>query len=533
MPESMGQIWSQVQGMPPSRRLTLGVTALGSLLFLLWLAWGTARGGHQTLYRGLDGEEAAHIVEALEAERIDYRLEDGGTAVSVPATRAAEARMRVASSGLPGGAGTGFEIFDTQGFGVTDFVQRVNFRRAIQGELARSVAELDSVSRARVQIAMPDRNTFVSDLSRKSSASVVVELEPGQELERGEVQAIVHLVASSVEGLDTDHVTVVDHRGRMLAPQGDGAPGPTAPAGAHAHQARLEAQLSERVEGMLARTVGPGRVIAKVRADLDWTQTETTEERFDPEGQVARSEQITTEESREGGDEAGGIPGLGGRPLDVAASPPAGSTRTSETINYEISKSVSRVVRPVGSVKRLHVAVLIDGKPAGSGADPGPQGEPAFVPWSAEELEQFEQLVQQAVGFDAKRGDEITLTSAPFHTFDFDAEESPGLLPPEVLPLVATLVRYAGLLVALLLFARLVVGPLLRAAAENPPAPVNLSAGDFEAQLAGGAVAAGHGAGASSLPPPPPPSLSEQVSEVARERSDDGVKAIQNWLSQG
>lgn len=528
MPESMTQLFQQFQGMSPARRVTLAITAVGSLAFFAWLALGTTRADHAVLYAGLAEDEAARVVEVLAAERVEYRLEAGGSRITVPATQVPEARMRIAAKGLPSGGGSGFELFDEQGFGVTDFVQRVNYRRALQGELSRSINQLDAVARSRVQIAMPERTTFVADRKRRASASVVLELEPGAQIGQGEVKAIVHLVASSVETLDVEHVTVVDQAGRMLAPNGEGMPGPNAPGGANAHQASLERELSERVETLLARTVGPGRVIARVRAELDWTQTETTEERFDPDGQVARSEQLTKEESTDG--ESGGIPGLPGdgfAPIDGTSS-----TRTAETINYEISKSVSRVVHPVGSVKRLHVAVLIDGKPAApaapaDGADESTDA-PGFVPWSSEELQQFEQLARQAVGFDPERGDVITLTSAPFRTFEL-VDEPGGPLPPDLLPLVGMGIRYVGLLMALLLFARLVVSPLLRAAGESAAAPVNLTVGDLEAQLAG----AGGSSMAGLEAPATEPSLTDQVSDVARTRRDESVKAIQNWISQG
>lgn len=534
MPDSMTQLLAQLQGMSPGRRLMLAATTVGSLAFFAWLAVGTTRADHSVLYSGLAEEEAARIVEVLQNERVEYRLEAGGSRITVPATQVPEARMRIAAKGLPSGGGSGFELFDEQGFGVTDFVQRVNYRRALQGELQRSITQIDAVSRARVQIAMPDRTTFVSDRKRRSSASVVVELEPGAQLGQGEVQAIVHLMASSVERLDPAHVTVVDHRGRMLAPTGEGTPGPNAPSGANAHQASVERDLSERVETLLARTVGPGRVIARVRAELDWTQSETTEERYDPEGQVARSEQLTKEENSDG--ETGGIPGL---PAGDFSTPGNSSTRTAETINYEISKSVSRVVRPVGSVKRLHVAVLIDGKPVPAAPAEGTEGEgegaPVFTPWEAAELEQFEQLARQAVGFDEERGDVITLTSAPFRTFDLE-EDAGGPISPDLLPLVGMGIRYLGLLVALVLFAKLVISPLLNAAGETSAAPVNLTVGDLEAQLVGaaaGGTAAGAQAGPALEGPVATPSLAEQVSDVARTRRDESVKAIQNWISEG
>src|SRR5690606_16407050 len=295
IPDWLQNLRTQFLAWPLPRRLLFVGTAVGSLVFFLWLGLGAGAVPYATLFRGVAPEEMAKLVAALEAERIPFELADEGTTIRVPSDRVHAARIRLAGQGLPSGGGAGFELFDKSDFGVTDFVHRVNYRRALQGELARSIAQLEPVARARVQIALPERSPFVGDRERKPSASVIVELRPGSELSAAQVRGVVHLVSSAVEDLAADRVTVVDGRGRMLAPAGDDGVDPAQPAGTGEYQARLERELGRRVEAILAPVVGAGRVVAQVRADLDWTQTEQTEERYDPESQVERSEQRSVE----------------------------------------------------------------------------------------------------------------------------------------------------------------------------------------------------------------------------------------------
>jgi len=526
VPEWISNLIEQARALPPGRRLALALTGLGSLAFFLWLGYGAAGADYRPLYRGLAEDEAARVVEALSTENIPYRLSSGGTGIDVPAEAVYEARIRLAGRGLPSGGGVGFELFDRPGFGVSDFVHRVNFRRALQGELARSIETLEAVDRARVQIALPESTVFVGRERRQPSASVVLRLRPGAELGESTARGIVHLVASSVEGLTADRVTVVDDLGRLLAPQGEGGAF-AVPATELAHQARVEALLARRIEDILEPTVGIGRVVAQVRAELDWTRRESEAERYDPDSQVARSEQISTETTSESGGAPGGVAGLAANTPDLATAPGGGggsssSTQSTETINYEISKTVVREVEPLGDVKRLHVAVLVDGKPAEPGADPAAAG---FVPWSPEELREFEKLARQAVGFDEDRGDEITLHSAPFRSLALEEEAPPPWADPTLLGLVATALRVLGVALVVVLFARLVVRPLAGALGPGPTDALpagGMTAAQMEAQLAGG--------GAAAPTPPAPASLAEQVAQVTQIRSDDSVKAVRKWL---
>lgn len=580
----------QFSALSPMRQLTLVATAVGSLAFFFWISTGTREGEYRTLYRGLEDAEAAQVVEALTSERIDYRIADGGTAIEVPAARVHEARMRVASRGLPSGSSPGFEIFDQGTFGVTDFVQKVNYHRALQGELARSIEQVEGVEKVRVQLALPQRKALLRKDERKATASVVVRLRAGFDLEPGQIRGIVHLVASSVEGLDPSQVTLVDNRGRLLAPQSEIDPsaggGPSMLGAARS----LERDLEDQVESILERTVGLGRVVAKVNARVDWTQTEKTEEIFDPNSQIERSTQRETETSNDSTNE-GGVVGIVANSPE--ASPPAAATgtdssssRTSETVNYELSKTVSRQILPTGKIERLSVAVLIDGKPVVGGAGDAPaegspaEGTPAFAPWSTDEIAEFEQLAKRAVGFSVERGDEISVINAPFYAIEAEFEESGPEISPGILALFSTILQGVVLLVALFLFSRLFVRPLAAAVGGNestavkdlrkevmtklatvqielaggvvPPELAQVhdyedggSAGVPSAGAAGGEkssrraaqIGGGKGAGDLEIPGLMDPNgsipLPAQVDRLAQLRPEDSVRTIRGWMSAG
>jgi flagellar M-ring protein FliF len=513
---------AQLRALPPARQALLGVTAALSLAFFFWIAARAAEPQYRVLYRGLEAEEAAHVADALITEKIEYQLEDGGTSVLVPAGQVYEARIRLAGRSLPSGSGAGFELFDQPAFGVTDFVHRVNYARAVQGELARSIEQLQGVHRARVQVVIPERRSVLASSERHPSAAVVLRLSPGAELRPAQVRAVVHLVASSVESLHTDDVTVVDGTGRLLAPLEDGVPdGSLAAGGAPGYQQRVEHELAQRIEAMLEKTVGPGGVVARVRADMDWTESETTEEIYDPDSQVARSEQRSTEETSEASLGAGGVPGVVSNSPDAAgaattsvADAGSSASRIEETVNYEISKTVSRRLTPMGRIERLSVAVLVADRPANPGEE--------ATAWDADSLALFGSLAKQAVGFDEERGDQISVNSAPFRLSDPGPEPAGPWLAPEWVLLLATLARGAAVLLALVLFARLVVRPALGALDKQSEVRLPARVSELEAEMAGALP----GAGAQAPVP-------EQAGQASNLRTEEGVRTLRNWLNQG
>ncbi|MCH7866244.1 MAG: flagellar M-ring protein FliF [Myxococcales bacterium] len=540
MPNWLSGIADQFKHLSPARQITLAITAAGSLAFFFWMSNGAANSQYRLLFRGLGDSEVAAVVDALAAENIDYRLEEGGTAIMVPTPLVHEARIRVAARGLPAGSGVGFEIFDRGNFGVTDFVQKINYKRAMQGELARSIEQIDSIESARVQIAIPEKSVFLRKKTSHVTASVITRLKPGRDLMPDQVNGIVHLVASSIEGLEAGRVTVVDNHGRLLAPMGSGPPGPLAPDGAMAQQARIEASLEKQIISLLERTIGIGNVSAQVNAQLDWTKTETTEETFDPDSQVVRSERLSEDNSRDGSvAAAGGVAGIRANAADAVAPDTGGGGRESaanrrtSTINYEINKLVSHTVLPMGTIQRLSVAVLIDGMPPAATTPQGLEGgqeaqesEGGFRPWNKERMEHFELLAKAAIGFSEERGDEFSLINAPFHTITI--EEDPGWFDPQVTVLITTVLNIVGLLLALILFGKFMVQPLAAVLeGESNPQLLGLStAGNLAAQLEVDAELE-----QEEELPQRELTLQERVDALAAKRADDSVKTIRSWMA--
>ena len=440
------EIWSDVRtllgDLPPARRAIVLGAAAASLGLVLGLAWWVQRPAYRPLFTNLGQEDAAAIAAALAAERVPYEVGDEGRAVLVPADRLYALRVSLASRGLPEGGGVGFEIFDKQPLGQTDFVQRVSYQRALQGELGRTIAEIGGVESARVHLAIPERSLFVSQ-DRRPSASVVVKLAPGRALGAAQVDSIVHLVASSVQGLAPDAVTVVDEGGRMLTAGG----GDDALAGggnALQYQRGIERATEERIESLLATIVGTGKVIARVAATVDFSRTERDEDTYDPDKAVV----LESHSSRDDGAKAPG----------TAASAPAGATapRRDESQRYAVSKTTSRTVIPVGGVKSLSVAVLVDGTYREQ------NGVRVFTPRPDDELEKLKTLVASAVGISEARGDRLELTSAEFQTPE--PEPAPGVLAQTTQWLPAVAGRVLGVVLVLGVLAT-IVRPLVRAIA--------------------------------------------------------------------
>ena len=398
------QLGNLFRAQPPARRIVIAAAGLGSLAAVLALAWWAQRPLYRPLFTHLAEQDAGAIVEALRAEKVPFRLEDGGRTILVPAERLYELRLALASRGLPEGGGVGFELFDRQTLGQTDFLQRLNYQRALQGELGRTISRLGGVESARVHLALPERSPFVGE-DRRPSASVAVKLAPGRALSAGQIDGIVHLVAASVEGLAADGVTVIGEGGRMLTTDRRGGEA-GASRTALEMQASIERQLAERVESMLGAVVGRDKAIARVAATLDFARVERSEETYDPERTALRT-QRSTREVTSGTRTGGGGPGV--QPNLTEPENPR-TERRDESQNYEVSKVVSHTIAPAGAVKQLSVAVLIDGTYTGSGT------ARRFTPRPGEELDRLRELVKNAVGFSEARGDRIEVTSMPFQS---------------------------------------------------------------------------------------------------------------------
>jgi flagellar M-ring protein FliF len=447
----------------------------------LWLQ----RPAYQALYNGLSDKESGQIAEFLQAQKIPFRINEASGALEVPADQVHAVRLKLATQGLPQGAGVGLEILaQPQSLGVSQFMESARYQHALEVELARSIASLQPVQEARVHLALPKASAFVRD-QKKPSASVIVQLHPGRSLEAGQVAAIVHLIAASIPGMDSAQVMVVDQRGNLLTREQRDVRDPLGMSDDQfAYARRLEREYVQRIESLLMPIVGLGRVHAQVSADLDFTVMEQTQERFDPASQVLRSEQLS-EERRTPGSLAGGIPGAlsnqppgpmalapraeapnaANAPTPAAAAaptaaagepavPPQDISRQS-TRNYEIDKTVSRISQPVGSVRRLSIAVLVDDR-----EELGRDGAVTKTPLNEAELAQLTALVKESVGFNAARGDSINVVNQSFRGMDLGdgLVETPWWTRPGLMEMVTKGFVMLVVLVMLGMFGR----PLLR-----------------------------------------------------------------------
>lgn len=411
------EAWSD---MTMGRRLMVMAAASlimgGFIALLLWIN----KPDYQVLYSGLAQGDASKVVEKLKELKIPYQLEGDGTVVKVPQDQVYETRLAMASAGLPRGQGVGFEVFNEVKMGTTEFVQKINYQRALQGELARTIASFAEVDDARVHIVMPRDSLFVEE-EKKPTAAVVLRLGAGRTLSKNQVQGIVHLVAGSVPDLDDAHVTVVDSAGNLLFRKGqDSAAFPAAlTASQLEYQRTTESQIANKVQTMLEEVLGLGRAVVRVSADIDFTRTEEVKDLFDPDQSAVRSETRSTESSKNAGNLPIGAPDnrftLAQRNADPALDETGSSERQreDETTNFEISRTKRQTLKALGGLNKLSVAVMVDG-PYKETTSPEGVTTRAFAPRSAQEMTQLTELVRRAVGYDENRGDEVTVANVPF-----------------------------------------------------------------------------------------------------------------------
>ncbi len=452
----------------------IGLAALISFAaaFFLWSGQG---GGMQPLYGNLAPQDAAQVVEALRTSGVKYEIDPASGQILVPAEKLHEVRLQLAGQGLPGGAPIGFEsLFKEPGLGVSQFMETARYQKALENELAATIASLSPVQSARVHLAMPKQSVFVRE-RQPATASVVVKLYPGRTLDTAQVQSIVNLVASSVPNMKPTDVTVVDQSGRLLSE--DIASGAMALSGRQfEYRRRVEENYVARIEELLQPLLGLGRVRAQVNAELDLAEREGTSERYGPgEGKV-RSEQLNEQTSTLGSGQ-----GLGGVPGALTNQPPGGGTTTppgagigpqppltpeqylqmlempaqtdkSQTRNYELDREIQHTKVAPGEIKRLTVAVVLDDRVV-----TGEGGAVERRPLTDEELAKFTQLVKEAVGFDEQRGDRVTVSN-----MSFAGEEAVEEVPIYAQPWVWNTAKQVLLGLAALIVFLLLARPLLR-----------------------------------------------------------------------
>jgi flagellar M-ring protein FliF len=491
------------------------------------------------LFTDLTLEDSTAIVKELERQGIVYELRNDGAIVLAPKDRVPRLRMTLAEAGLPKGGGVGYEIFDkSDALGATSFVQNINHLRALEGELSRSIRALDRVQAARVHLVLPERPLFSRE-APEASASIVLKVRG--RLEPQQVNAIRHLIASAVNGLKPERVSVVDETGRLLA---DGARGAeNSGANADDRQIAYEQRLREQVEGIVSSVVGPGHARVQLTADFDFNKVTQTSEKYDPEGRVLRSSQ-TREESSASADAkqgqvtvANALPG--GPAPDAAAASRDQSKKTEEIVNYEISRSTKTEVTEGGRLNRVSVAVLVDGN-----YTKNDKGEPVYQPREKDEIDHIAALVRSAIGFDQKRGDQVEVVNLRF-------AEVAGAAIPEPTGLMSALqftkddiMHWAEELVMVLLglvVLLMVVRPLVKRIITP-----ELGGGDNAAALGGDPRAAIAGASAADIKAVPSATAKmidvaqvqgqvhaqsvQKVGELADKNPTEAISIIRSWL---
>lgn len=421
--KQLADFWASL---PTPKRIALVVVMTGVLVGVMAISVLSSRETYGTLYSELATEDASAIVEKLKTAQVPYRIEAGGTQVLVPEERIPGLRLELASAGLPHGGSVGFEIFDRSKIGATEFEQQVNLRRALEGELARSVMSIDGVKSARVHLVLPERRLFAAR-EESASASVVVKLQNSHNFSRKEVAAVVHLVAAAVPTLSKDRVSVVSTEGVTLHRPTSDTQGGGDLADLNAEQARVMAgQLESDAQAQLERVLGPGNADVRVNLWLDNAAREKTEELYEPTKTALRSEHKVEEGLANGDAGVAGVPGAKTNLPDaqgegpVAEEKPAGGggggAVRSQTRNWEVQKVVQKTLTPAGDIRRLSVAVLLNGRYNKKGV---------FAAIPQEEVKALEETVKRAVGFNQERGDTVTVQATQFARLDNDDVTGP------------------------------------------------------------------------------------------------------------
>ena len=416
MPEGIRRLIEPFLALSPGKQMLIAAVAFLSAVAFAILIFVTNHTDYRPLFTNLTSEDAGEIVKKLKDAKTPYQITADGKGILVPSDKVYELRLTLASEGIPQGGGVGFEIFDRKNFGMTEFVQKLNYQRALQGELSRTIAQLTGVEQARVHLVIPEKSLF-KDNERPATASIVLKMKSNRALRDSEVQGVVHLVSSSIEGMDPEHVTLLDSRGKILSKGGSSDPTTRMTSAMQETARSYEKNIEERLQSLLDPIVGGGKSVARVTASFDFKQVERVEEKFDPESIAVRSEQ-RTEEKGSSTTSSAGVPGVQtnlGRATPGGGATSGGGSKNDETLNYEVSRSTAKIIEPVGALSKISIAVLVDGKyEAPAAVKEGQVAKAKYVPRSPDELQKIEALVKSAVGFSTERGDQLTVQNIPF-----------------------------------------------------------------------------------------------------------------------
>jgi flagellar M-ring protein FliF len=535
----LGQLWNKLRtlasALSRTQLITLGVTFVAVVALVGGATYWIQAPSYRLLFSDLDAEAAAAVVSRLKEQNVPYRLDDGGRSVRVAEERLDELRLDFAGNGLPTSGRIGFEIFDRTSFGATDFLEQVNYRRALEGEIARTISSLAEVAEARVHIAMAKDSLFVSD-KQQAKASVVLKLRQRKPLAPTTARAIATLVAASVEGLDAESVVILDNSGRSL-----GLPPRNEDQDAEmvAEGQRLERDLTTRLVAMLEPVVGVGGVRVNVSAELSRTSEEETSEVYDP-NPVVRSRNISgvSEATLAGTGVAGArsnIPGV--NPAVPATASSLGGGRGSETTNYELSKTIKRSVTPGGELARLSVAVVLDDERV---ATTGKDGTTTYSSKRRDpaEIQKIQNLVAAAVGFNTERGDQLTVENISFEEVTAVEQQTTAPVPAwqQYVPMAAPYVRPLLVVVLALIALFFVIRPALRAAFPQPeiqlahavlPAELPRSVKELEEELEAKLETVESG---RTFRVRGSTEVSRRINAIAKGDPEDTARLLRSWL---
>lgn len=485
--DPLSQLSALWRKLTSTQRLAFGaVGAVFVLVVVLVVSWAS-KPEYAVLFANLDPADGSSILDRLRTDKIPYEVRGGGRTILVPSDQVYETRLALAGDGLPG-SGAGFELLDTNKLGWTDFVQKAQYRRALEGEIARTIQTLEEIQAARVHLVVPEQSLFVAE-EKPATSSVVLRMKPGARLTAGQVRGIVHLVSSAVEGLTPENVAILDVMGNLLSqPRQDPLIGATSEQISLVRG--LEEQLTGKVQTLLETVLGPGKAVVRIAAEMDFERKEQTLETYDADNPVVRSED---------------------RKEETAAD---GSKVEAATTNYEISKRIEHVSKPTGAVRRLSASVFVDGTYQVIG-----KGEREYVARTPDELRKYENIIKTAIGFDSERGDEVTVENVAFDTTVMDRERQ-EIQQSERLEMGMQLGgRIGSIAIVLALFFF-----LLKSMRRFTPASTARPGVDL---LVGGAPV-------QSLPVAPPPTefdlIQTRMQELAKQRPDDLARLLRLWI---
>ena len=478
-PSPFTQVLENIRALSQRQKIAAGAALAAAIALVVGVLLWSRQPDYAVLFSNLAEKDGGAVVASLQQQNIPYKFSDNGNAILVPSTQVHDLRLRLAAQGIPKGGLVGFELMETQKLGLSQFHEQVNFQRALEGELSRTISSIAAVAGARVHLAIPKQTAFLRD-EQKPTASVMVNLHQSRSLDPSQVAGIVHLVASSVPNLTNDNVSVIDQDGNLLTKKPD-----PMRAGLDATQIKYTRELEEgyiqRINDILTPLFGKGNFRAQVTADVDFNVTEQTAETYRPNPspeQAIRSQQSSESQTRDAG--AQGVPGaLTNQPPVPATAPittPAVpgtpgangqlplSTSKNATINYELDKTIQHTRKALGQIRRLSVAVALNQK-----EEKDKNGNAKPVPLTEEERKRVEDLVRDAVGYSKDRGDTLSVASSPFVASDKDLPETPLWKDPDNIALFKELLKYLVIAGVIAFVAFGVIRPLMKQVMPPPP----------------------------------------------------------------